>query len=183
MKFFYNLKKADFGEYVVIEITDDKNKGVGAIVPERKKGENYKTIMGAIEEYRYIVENASIEDAFEIPYMLEKHFPNHPKVIFAIDAAFKELFSRTYNIPLVKIFGQNNIQECIESENKSDYIFPEEYGFTDIVKALPMIYLENSTFILTKYPNNEMFDVLKALSTNYKFVKTLTWKERLFEEI
>ncbi|WP_249031066.1 hypothetical protein [Thermosipho africanus] len=177
LKFFYSLKKADFGEYVVIEITDDKNIGKGAIIPERSKGENYKTIMGAIEEYRYIVEKANIEDAFEIPYKLEKYFPNHPKVIFAIDAAFKELYSKTYNIPLVKLIGQENVQECKEPIEQ-EKVFPEEYGFIDIVKVLPKVYLEDSTFVLTKYPEGEMFEVLKALSTNYKYVEVLSYKDR-----
>ncbi|MBT1247141.1 MULTISPECIES: hypothetical protein [unclassified Thermosipho (in: thermotogales)] len=175
MKFFYNLERSEFGEYVSIEVTDDQNSGIGAIVPERKKGENYKVIMGAIEEYRYIVEKASIEDTFNIAYSLSKHFPNHQKVIFAIDAAFKELYSKTYNIPLEKLLGQENIKQCKNSEGKK--IFPEEYGFVDLIKVLPQF--DNYTFVLTKYPKGEMYEVLKALSTNYKYVEVLSWKERL----
>ncbi|ABR30249.1 hypothetical protein SU69_01985 [Thermosipho melanesiensis] len=176
MKFFYNLERTDFGEYITIEITDNKNSGIGAIVPERYKGENYKVIMGAIEEYRYVVEKATIKDTFSIPYMLEEHFPNHPKVIFAIDAAFKELYSKTYNIPLQKLLGRENIQECkVENGEK---IFPEEYGIIDLVKVLPLF--DDYVFMLTKYPKGEMHEVLRALSTNFKHVEVFSWKERLF---
>jgi len=179
MKFFYNLKRSDFGEYVVIEITEGLNSGIGAIFPERKRGENYKTIMGVIEEYRHIVESSTIEDTFCIAEKLERDFPGHPKVIFAIDAAFKELYSKTTKIPLTKLIGKNIQNECIENKDGKK-LFPEYIGQIDVIKSLPKIFEEDFTFVLTKYPENEMWGVLKALSTNFEYVEVMTWKERLF---
>ncbi|SHH55017.1 enolase-like domain-containing protein [Thermosipho atlanticus] len=178
MKFFYNLKRSEIGEYVVVEVTDDVNVGTGAIVPEKSRGENYKTIMGVIEEFRYTVELSTIEDAFCISEKLERIFPGHPKVVFAIDAAFKELYSKSKNISLKKLIGRDIQQECIENKSAKK-VFPEYIGQIDVIKSLPKIFDEDFTFVLTKYPNNEMWEVLKALSTNFEYVEVLTWKERL----
>ncbi|MBO8161443.1 MAG: hypothetical protein H0Z24_07380 [Thermosipho sp. (in: Bacteria)] len=178
MKFFYNLKRSEFGEYVVIEITDDINKGIGAIMPERHRGENYKTIMGVIEEYRHIVEQSTVSDAFCISEKLERYFPNHPKIVFAIDAAFKELYSKAKGISLVKLIGREIQHEKIENKD-SKKLYPEYIGHIDVIKSIPKIFDEDFTFILTKYPDGEMWDVLKALATNFDYVEVLSWKERL----
>ncbi|QTA38815.1 hypothetical protein JYK00_04725 [Thermosipho ferrireducens] len=180
MKFFYNLARSEFGEYVVVEVTDGNNSGLGAIFPEKVRGENYKTIMGAIEEYRPIVEKADYEDAFWIVDKLNLHFPDHPKVTFAIDAAFRELYSKISGISLEKLIGYPIVQEHKNLEKYKSKIYPEYLGSLNIVKDIPKIYEDNFIFVLTKYPHGEMWEVLKALSTNYQYTEVMTWKERLF---
>lgn len=178
MKFFYNIERVEGFEYIVVKVQENDLEGVGAILPIRKNGENYKIFMGVIEEYRTIVEKSKSEDVFVIPQVLQQHFPNHPKVVFAIHSAFLMLFSRKYKLDLGKIIGGSVIPK---NERCGERVFPEHLG--DVFFAKYFSVVENSkldkTFVMTKYPKNEMDDVLSALSTNYKYLEVVSWKELL----
>ncbi|MGQ9855166.1 MAG: hypothetical protein ACUVQF_00280 [Fervidobacterium sp.] len=177
MKFFYNLEKVENYEYVVVKVQESEHTGVGAILPIRRNGENYKIFMGAIEEYRTIVEKSKAEDVFIIPKILEKHFPKHPKVTFAIQAAFLELFCKKYKIELEKLLGG---LQSPKNEICGDLLYPEYFGDIFYVRYVPEIEAHiNHTFVLVKYPHNEMDHILSALSTNYKNLEVISWKELL----
>lgn len=178
MKFFYNIERVEGFEYIVVKVQENDLEGIGAILPIRKNGENYKIFMGVIEEYRTIVEKSKSEDAFVIPQTLQQHFPNHPKVIFAIQSAFLMVFVKKYKLDLGKVIGGNVIPK---NERCGERVFPEHLGDVFLAKYLSVV--ENSsldkTFVMTKYPKNEMDDVLSALSTNYKYLEVVSWKELL----
>lgn len=178
MKFFYNIERAEGFEYIVVKVQENDLEGIGAILPIRKNGENYKIFMGVIEEYRTIVEKAKPEDSFVISQVLRQHFPNHPKVVFAIQSAFLMVFAKKYKLDLGKIIGGNVIPK---NERCGERVFPEQLG--DVLFAKYFSIVENSkldkTFVMTKYPKNEMDDVLSALSTNYKYLEVVSWKELL----
>ncbi len=179
LKFFYNLDRVENYEYVVIKILDGDFSGHGAILPIRKKGENYKTIMGVIEEYRTIVEHSCTEDTFIISSVLNNHFPNHPKVVFAIQSAYFELYSKKYNIPLKKLLGNPFPKKVEIDEPVGRVIIPEEIGDLMAVKSLPYLEKDDFTFMFIHYPKNEMFEVISVLSSNYKYVGGITWSELL----
>ncbi|MFN6991184.1 MAG: hypothetical protein ACK4MM_00535 [Fervidobacterium sp.] len=178
MKFFYNLEKVEGYEYVVLKVQDEKSNdsGVGAILPLRKKGENYKIFMGVIEEYRTIVEHSKLEDVFSICDVLTAHFPNHPKVVFAIQSAMISLFSKKYKLDLNSLLG-SNIKP--KNEKFGELVFPEELGDVFLSKYWAKFKNSYLTFVMTKYPKNEMEDILSALSTNYKYLEVVSWRELL----
>ncbi|MEN3041884.1 MAG: hypothetical protein ABDH59_01035 [Fervidobacterium sp.] len=178
MKFFYNIERVDGFEYIVVKVQENGTEGMGAILPVRKSGENYKIFMGVIEEYRTVVERSKVEDAFIISQVLREHFPNHPKVVFAIQAAFLSLFCKKYNLDLGKLIGGNVVPR---NEKCGERIFPEYLGDVILARCINSINGSNldKTFVMTKYPKNEMDDVLSALSTNYKYLEVLSWRELL----
>ncbi|WP_448375514.1 hypothetical protein [Fervidobacterium sp.] len=177
IKFFYNLQRKDGYEYIVLRVEDGNFSGTGAILPVRRNGENYKIFMGVIEEYRTIIEHMKIEDLFTITSTLEAHFPNHQKVKFGIQAALIDLFAKKYNFDINKLLG--GVQNT-KNEMCGERFFPEYSGDVFHVKYLPTILKESRvTFVLTKYPNNEMDNILSALSTNYEYLEVISWKELL----
>ena len=177
MKFFYNLQRKDGYEYIVIRVEEGSSSGIGAVLPVRKNGENYKIFMGVIEEYRTIIEHAQCEDLFRISSVLESHFPNHPKVRFGIQVAILDLFTKKYAIDVNKLIGGSKNSK---NEKCGERFFPEYTGDVFHVKYIPEIIKDpRQTFVLTKYPNNEMDHVLSALSTNYEYLEVISWKELL----
>lgn len=181
MRFFYNIDRVDGYEYVVVKVQEEKSEnisGVGAILPIRKNGENYKTIMGVIEEYRSIVEHAKLEDVFIISDILSSHFPHHPNVVFAIQSAMVSLFSKKYKLDLNNLLG-SNIKP--KNEKCGELVFPEELGDVFLAKYWTKFKNKdtNLTFVMTKYPKNEMEEVLSALSTNYSYLEVISWRELL----
>jgi len=177
VKFFYNLERKDNFEYIVLRVEENNLSGTGAILPIRKNGENYKIFMGVIEEYRSIVEKLHCEDVFVITGILEEHFPNHPKVKFAIQAAVLELFSKKYKLDITKLLGG---LKSTKNELCGERLFPEYLGDVFHAKYYPETKKEtNTTFVLTKYPNNEMDTILSALSSNYEYLEVISWRELL----
>ena len=61
MRFLYNIEEREGMEYVVLKVIENGLEGKGCVVPGRRRGENYKVIMGVIGEYRKEVEKASIQ--------------------------------------------------------------------------------------------------------------------------
>uniref|UniRef100_A0A7C4GI26 Uncharacterized protein n=1 Tax=Fervidobacterium thailandense TaxID=1008305 RepID=A0A7C4GI26_9BACT len=178
MKFFYNISKVEDYEYIVLRLEEDGFSGIGAILPIRKKGENYKIFMGIIEEYRSLVEHTSTDEAFSITEKLNKHFPGHPKVTFAIQAAMISLFSKKHSIEIQKLVGG---LETPRNELCGERLFPEYVGDVLKLRCLAQDSSSNQTrtYVLTKYPKNEMDEVLSALSTNFKYLEVLSWRELL----
>ncbi|KAF2961801.1 hypothetical protein [Fervidobacterium sp. 2310opik-2] len=179
MKFFYNIERIENYEYIVVKVEENNISGTGAILPIRRKGENYKIFMGVIEEYRTIIEHSKAEDVFLISKILEKHFPNHPKVVFGIQAAMLSLFSKKYQFNLNQLIGG---PEVPKNEKCGELVFPEELGDVMLAKYVNFIDSEtksDKTFVMTRYPKDEMGEVLSALSTNYKYLEVVSWKELL----
>jgi len=140
MKFLYHLEEEENREYVVLKLVENELEGTGCIVPEKERGENYKVIMGAIEEYRKEVEKASIQDIFTLPERLESSFPNHPKVIFAITIATIELFSKLKNFPVEKLFPRIFTPKEVSGKLLNGKIIThngEEYALLEDIKYLP----------------------------------------------
>ncbi|MGC8819630.1 MAG: hypothetical protein ACP5PP_00765 [Fervidobacterium sp.] len=179
MKFFYNIERVEGYEYIIVKVEENNITSTGAVLPIRKNGENYKIVMGAIEEYRTIIERSKVEDAFIISQVLQNHFPNHTKVIFAIQSAMLLTFSKKYNIDINKLIGGTYVPK---NEKCGELVFPESLGDVFLAKYLNhMTQTKDSekTFVMIKYPKNEMDEVLSALSTNYKYLEVISWKELL----
>jgi len=163
MKFFYQLERFEFGEYVVVKLEEDGFIGVGAVIPNRKKGENYKTIMGAIEEYRRFVEMSSSHHFAVISQRLLKHFPNHPEVTFAISAAYFELYAKKCQMSVAELLMCQNLPGPMHLENwDKNIVIPEEIG--GVVEVLTLPNKEKTALFIRDYPNGEMKEVLYQLS-------------------
>ncbi len=160
MKFFYRLERFQGGEYVVLEVEEGEHKGTGAVVPRREKGQNYKTIMGAIEEYRHVVESAKAENFAIISARLDVHFPGHPEVRFAISSAMVELYTKLAGLSVEELLMVNDLEEPKIVTECDDPLIPEEIG--GVFEVLS--FRDKSCMVLREYPNSEMRGVLRALS-------------------
>jgi hypothetical protein len=173
VKFFYNLERYEEGEYVVVMLEENDERGIGAIVPERSKGENYKTIMGVIEEYRHVVEKARPEHFSIISQRLEEEFPRHPKVTFAISAAAFELFAKLSGMSLRGLLMVNGLKGAVSlNEWNGDIVIPEETG--GVIEAISL-GAEDRALLLREYPRSEMEEVLKAISSYYAGYVSSKW--------
>ncbi len=162
MKFFYNLERFEDGEYVVVMLEEDGKIGTGAIVPERKEGENYKTVMGVIEEYRHVVELAKPQQFASLSFSLREILPKHPKITFAISAAALELFSKLENMSISKILSCEGLKKPIRLRNwKGETLFAEKTGgvFETLSSSSQDLALS-----IRRYPKSEMEEVLLSLS-------------------
>ena len=163
MKFFYQLERYEFGEYVVVRVEEDGFSGIGAVIPDRKKGENYKTVMGAIEEYRHFVEMSFSHHFPVISQRLLKHFPNHPEVTFAVSAAFFDLYARKNDISIEDLLMCQNLQKPVYLENwHGDMVVPEELG--GVMEVLSIPRKEKVALLIRDYPNGEMKEILYQLT-------------------
>ena len=163
MKFFYQLERFELGEYVIVRVEEDGFNGTGAVIPNRKKGENYKTVMGAIEEYRRFVEISSSHHFAVISQRLLKHFPNHPEVTFAISAAFFELYAKKNGISVEELLMCQNLQKPMHIENwNGKVVLPEEMGGITEVLSLPD--KDKTALLIKDYPNGEMKEILYQLA-------------------
>ena len=162
MKFFYNLERFEEGEYVVVMLEEDGKVGTGAIVPEKREGENYKTVMGVIEEYRHIVELAKPYQFASISFKLRETFPRHPKVTFAISAAALELFSKLEGAEIEKILSCDDLKRPIRLRNwNGEILVAEKSG--GIFETLSLAS-QNIALAIRRYPRGEMEEVLLNLS-------------------
>ena len=163
MRFFYQLERYEEGEYVVVRLEEGVNIGIGAVLPERYRGENYKTIMGAIEEYRHIVETSKPEHFATISQRLLQHFPNHPKVTFAISAAATQLFAEISGMSIDELLLAEGLPKPLHLENwNGSTVIPEEMGGVLEVLAFPQ--KEKFALLVRNYPKGEMEEVLFTLS-------------------
>ncbi len=163
MKFFYNLERFEGGEYVVVALEWEGKRGVGAVVPRKERGENYKTVMGAIEEYRHVVEKMRPEQFASISIRLAEEFPNHPSVTFAISAAALELFSKLngFSIPELLMCERGSAPLY---EWEGEVVVPEDVGGVFEVLSLAS---DERALVVREYPNGEMREVLAALSCHF----------------
>lgn len=203
MRFLYNIERENDIEYVVLRVIENNLEGKGCIVPEKKRGENYKIILGVIEEYREKVEKASIQDVYVLPEKLEMFFPNHPKVIFAITVAIIELFSKIKDFPIEKFFPRIFTPEECNGEiinerfvvcNGEKYLFIENIKYLSFYDkiAIQLEYIGNPfrayhiSRLLTNlgldilgvfriYPRNEMKKVMEILKGLFKKYVVLSW--------
>ena len=165
MRFFYKLSRFSGGEYVVVRLEYEDSYGVGAVIPDRSKGQNYKTVMGAVEEYRYVVETSRPEHFPFLSSRLEKHFPGHPEVRFAISCAATELFARLSNLTVSELLMVSDLEDPPESECE-DPVVPEELGGVVETLSLPL----KDCLLIRSYPNGEMSEILRALGRYFKRV-------------
>ncbi len=173
MKFFYNLERYEEGEYVVIALEEDGKRGVGAVVPERKRGENYKIIMGVIEEYRHIVERAKPEQFSILSQRLSRELPNHPKVTFAVSAAAFELFASLNGMSVFELLMVEGLKGSVPLyEWMGDVVIPEETG--GVLEAISM-GSEDKALLIREYPKGEMKDILEAISSYYAGYVLSSW--------
>ncbi len=162
MKFFYNLKRFEEGEYVVLMLEEGGKVGTGAVIPERREGENYKTVMGIVEEYRHVVETAKPQQFASISFYLRRVFPNHPKVTFAISAAALELFSKLEGMDIEEALSCHDLKKPIRLRNwKGEILLAEKTG--GVFETLSLAS-QNSALSVRRYPNGEMEEVLLNLS-------------------
>ena len=162
MKFFYNLERFEGGEYVVVMLEEDGKIGTGAIIPERKEGENYKTIMGVIEEYRHVVELAKPQQFASLSFNLRGVLPKHPKVTFAISAAALELFSKLENMRIEEILSCNGLKRPIRLGIwEGEVLVAEKVGGVFEVLSLAS---QDLALSIRRYPRGEMEEVLLNLS-------------------
>ncbi len=162
MKFFYNLRRFEGGEYVVLMLEEDGEIGTGAVIPEREEGENYKTVMGVVEEYRHVVEMAKPQQFASISLYLKEIFPNHPKVTFAISAAALELFSKLEGMSVEEVLSCSDLKKPIRLGNwEGETLLAEKTG--GVFETLSLAS-QNSALDIRKYPSGEMEEVLLNLS-------------------
>ncbi len=163
MKFFYQLERYEEGEYVIVKLEENGHEGIGAVLPDRSKGQNYKTVMGAIEEYRSIVEQSKPWHFAALSQRLLKHFPGHPNVTFAISAAATELFSKLQGAAVEELLMCDGLQLPLHLENwNGEIVIPEEIGGVMEVLAIPEKRMK--ALLLRKYPKGEMEKLIFALS-------------------
>ena len=173
MKFFYNLERYEEGEYVVVTLEEDGKRGIGAIVPERKRGENYKIIMGVIEEYRHIVEMTKPEHFPILSQRLSKELPNHPKVTFAISAAAFELFAALKGTSVFELLMVEGLKGAVPLyEWMGDVVVPEETG--GVLEAIST-GSEDKALLIREYPKGEMREILEAISSYYAGYVLSSW--------
>ncbi len=173
MKFFYNLERYENGEYVILTLEENGKVGIGAVIPERKKGENYKTIMGVVEEYRHTVESAKPEHFASISFKLKEDFPNHPKVTFAISAAATELFSKISKMRIEELLMCEGLRGAVMlTDWVGDIVVPEEIG--GVFEVLSMAS-QDRALLLRRYPHDEMSNILHALSRYFAGYFPSSW--------
>jgi len=203
MRFLYNIEEREGVEYVVLKVIENGLEGKGCVVPERRRGENYKVIMGAIEEYRKEVEKASIQDIYVLPEKLEMSFPNHPKVIFAITMAMVELFSKMNDFPIEKLFPKIFTPEEIDGgivDEGAVICNGERYPLLEDMKCLSLYdkiavqleYIGNPfrayhilrsltdlgldiLGVFRNYPGDEMKEAMEVLKGLFKKYVVLSW--------
>ena len=164
MRFFYRLERFDGGEYVVLELEEGSSRASGAIVPDRNLGQNYKIVMGAIEEYRRVVEVSRPEHFAVISRRLDLHFPGHSNVRFAISSAMTELFAKVSGLSVRELLMTDGLKKPTEVKNCPNPVVPEFLG-----GVFEVISLESKRCVLLRrYPNGEMEDVLDALSMYFE---------------
>ncbi len=163
MKFFYQLERYELGKYVKVILKEGEYEGIGAILPERNQGENYKVIMGVIEEYRHVVEKARPEHFGILSYKLKNVFPKHPKVSFAISVAAVELYCKLLGMNIYEFFFLENMHHPIHLDNwEGEVVVPELQG--GVFEALSLSDKNEKALYIRKYPKEEMKEVLHALS-------------------
>ena len=166
MRFFYRLERFDGGEYVVLELEEGSSRASGAIVPDRNLGQNYKIVMGAIEEYRRVVEMSKPEHFAVISKRLESHFPGHSNVRFAISSAMTELFAKMSGLSVRELLMANDLKEPTEVKSCPSPVVPELLGGVFEVLSLE----SRRCILLRRYPKGEMESVLDALSMYFEEV-------------